>query len=196
MILKFSDYEPPKIDITYNVNNYDYGCLMFCLEFDNWNELLKEIDDNDIYNDESNKYGLEDEPHITILFGFQDNIEFDIKSDIINDIKKLKLPKIKILKPSYFENDEYHVLKYEIQSNELNKMNHYFCKNYEYFNSYPIYLPHITIAYLNKNKSKNYINIFNKWIDKLDIENSKRYFRYTSPNNYDIIYNIDNKINK
>ena len=49
---------------------YEYGCLMLDLSINNWQKLLDCIDEEDIYNgDDAEKYGLETEPHITILYG-------------------------------------------------------------------------------------------------------------------------------
>ena len=83
MITKFSEYQNPNIKILSYDKEYDYGCLMLKTPMENWNKWLSFIDKEDIYNDETGTYGLEYEPHITILYGFLDSKEYDIKIDIL-----------------------------------------------------------------------------------------------------------------
>jgi 2'-5' RNA ligase len=68
---------------------------------------------------------------------------------------------------SLFENDEYDVLKFNVISNDLAKLNKLMKGNFEYTSNYPNYIPHLTIAYLKKGEGKKYI----KNMETLEIEN-------------------------
>ena len=70
-ILKFGQIEDTKI-----------GYLMLYFSFSNWKEFVRNlIKEEDIYDDEENDFGYEDEPHCTILYGLHhyDSIVEDIK---------------------------------------------------------------------------------------------------------------------
>ena len=54
---------------------YEYGCVMLYFDF-NESQLTGIIDDKDIYDDGSGKYGKETEPHVTLLYGLHSNVSF------------------------------------------------------------------------------------------------------------------------
>lgn len=51
----------------------DYGCLMLEVNFNNWDNCLKLVSDDMVYDDDKQSFGKETDPHITILFGFDNN---------------------------------------------------------------------------------------------------------------------------
>jgi len=172
---------------------FESSCLMAGANADfkkSWLKILNLVDKQDIYN--TNGFGLEHNPHITILFGFNDKTtNFE---DIENKLKDFKNPfSIKITGISYFENKEYDVLKLDIESDTLNELNNYFRSNFEYKNDYPVYKPHMTISYLNKGTGKKYTN--KKFVNNLNVKVDK--FLYSRPNEIKITRNIpivqDNK---
>ena len=68
MIRNFSDI------IAINEKKYEFGCLMAELSFQNKNwmtDVLKMVDEADLYKDpaEPDKFGLEYESHVTVLYG-------------------------------------------------------------------------------------------------------------------------------
>lgn len=137
------------------------GCLMAYYEIPKWDELLSEIDPEHLYEgDDPVRFGLEEEPHITILYGF--DLEETNKEDIqsaIDDLGVEPIDDLKIEGIGVFENDDYDVLKITVVSETLSSLNEYFKNNFKYDNEYPEYKPHITIAYLNKGESENYLNM-------------------------------------
>ena len=48
---------------------YKYGCVMLELNIQNWDDLTKSIDPNDVYLPEDPSHGIETDPHVTILYG-------------------------------------------------------------------------------------------------------------------------------
>lgn len=141
----------------------EYGCLMVYLDADKseWDKMQEVIDADDLYDpkDETG-YGLESEPHVTILYGLHSTIE---DKDIEVEINKIKNPKIKLGKVSSFTNKLFDVLKFDIESSDLHKLNKKFCE-FPYTSDYPDYHPHCTAAYLKKGLAEKYIKILNKYL--------------------------------
>jgi hypothetical protein len=54
---------------------YEKSCLMLDFKIDNWSELLNKVSDDKLYNDETNDFGKETEPHCTVLYGFNQGKE-------------------------------------------------------------------------------------------------------------------------
>ncbi len=137
-----------------------FGCLM--LYFDDikiWDKIIDLIPNDIVYGTRNDGYGKENEPHVTVLYGFHDdkvNIE-DIKK--ITD--KIKIPiKVKLDGISIFENKDFDVLKFDISSDELVNLNKKFRENFDYSSDYPDYHPHLTIAYLKKGEGDKIIKQF------------------------------------
>lgn len=148
----------------------EFGCLMVFLDVDTkkWKELQDMIKDEDLYTEEGDDgYGRETEPHVTILYGLHEEIK---DSDIEKDIHKIKEPKIEFKNISAFEN-EYDVLKFDVKSEDLTKLNKTFAE-YPHTNKFPDYHPHCTIAYLKKGKAAEYIKKA-KDLVSMDIKPSK-----------------------
>ena len=112
------------------------------------------IIEDDLYTEEDDdSYGRETEPHVTILYGLHEEIE---DKDIEVDIKEIKTPKIDFKNISSFNNDKFDVLKFDVESKDLTKLNKIFAK-YPNTNKFPDDHPHCTIAYLKSGKAAEYI---------------------------------------
>ncbi len=134
----------------------EYGCLMVYLDVakEDWNNLQDMIDDDDLYIDkEDPSYGRETEPHATVLFGFHADVEDE---DIEKEIDKVKTPKIGFKGISAFSNEKFDVLKFDVDSEDMHKMNAKF-KKFPHTNNFPDYHPHVTIAYLKPKTADKYI---------------------------------------
>lgn len=160
------------------------GCLMVQLDMENWTEFVDNIiDKNDIYDNETNDYGIEYEPHITILYGL------DVETTTIEQLKKYTIPShilqpILFLNISTFENEEFDVVKFNVLSPQLNRMNSLITKNLKYENSYLNYQPHCTLAYVKKGMGKKYaMDLRDKDFTALVKE-----YKYSSPNNEPIYW--------
>ena len=72
--------------ITENRTN-DYGCSMVHFDLPILEMIHKYIDESDVYEDpEDPSYGLEDEPHVTLLFGLHE----EVKDDEVMELSKPK----------------------------------------------------------------------------------------------------------
>jgi 2'-5' RNA ligase len=124
-------------------------------------DLLKNIDDNDLH-----EFGKEKEPHVTVLYGINDSSAYEtIRSDCEkNNVDPIK---IKLSKISVFDNPEFDVLKFDVESADIHKLNKKVCSLVEYENDFPDYHPHCTIAYLKKGLGKKYVDSLKFDVDKV-----------------------------
>ena len=93
--------------------NYNFGCVMLYFEFPEITFLHKMIDEKDIYTEEGdNSFGLEDEPHTTLLNGLHDEVTL---KDVKNVMGEFKFGDLKAHNPSLFQNEKYDVLKFDME---------------------------------------------------------------------------------
>lgn len=132
----------------------NYGCLMIKVPIKNWDTLRTAIKNEDIYTTPDG-YGFETEPHVTILYGFHDNVSpAEIKDAIYNWVKKpLRFTLSKI---GSFQTPIYDVLKFDVDSPDLVKLHELF-KRFPHESTYPEYHPHATISYLKNGTSARYL---------------------------------------
>ena len=128
-----------------------YGCLMAKAE-DGYSQKIidfgKKIIQDSILYTKNNEFGREKEPHITIKYGFEPDLnEIQIRK-ILKDIKPFH---VRVKGLSIFNtNSEYDVVKFDIEFPTLNDLNKK-CSKFPNHDEYPIYRPHLTIAYVQKN---------------------------------------------
>lgn len=138
----------------------DKGCAMLYFNCPEMDKIHSMIDEEDIFDDEDGGFGLENEPHCTLLYGFHDaEVQGD---DVISAIKKMELPEeLELINASLFEND-YDVLKFDVKApnGELHNINKMLTDNYPYSTDFPDYHPHCTIAYIKKGMGKKYVEMF------------------------------------
>jgi len=99
------------------------------------------------------KYGVEDDPHITVLWGI---LTKDVRK-IRKALEDQKGGMVKLSQVGMFESEEYDVLKVTVVSPALRKLNLALKENIENVDSYPTYNPHITLAYLKCGNGEKYI---------------------------------------
>lgn len=142
-------------------STYKYGCAMVFFDFPQMNDIHSKIDKNDIYIEDGDKsFGLEDEPHVTLLYGIHsdevsDDTVFSILKDDLNKLNTLELFEV-----SSFNNDKYDVLKLKADDNILNELNKKL-RSLPHTTDYPDYNAHCTLAYLKSGASDKYIKMFN-----------------------------------
>ena len=136
----------------------EYGCLMLEIKYEGQDDILKIIDKDDLYTAEEG-FGLEKNPHVTILFGFHDNADID---KIKNLTKEHCSEPVEILLKNItmFENVEnkYDVLKFDVKCPKLNELNKVMTDNFDYTSDFPDYHPHTTIAYVKTGTGKKYVS--------------------------------------
>lgn len=134
----------------------EYGAAMVNFKIKDWNKITNIIDKEDIYDKPT--FGVEKNPHVTILYGFHNSVKSDDVKKIIESIIDIKKPiEIEITKISYFEvkGQDYDVVKFDITSPILHKLNKVL-KELPHTSSFPDYHPHMTISYVKKGTAKKY----------------------------------------
>lgn len=99
--------------------------------------------------------GREDEIHVTVLYGLFTTDPTEVE-DIIKKYK-IKPFEVRLSLITAFLNGDQDVLKIDVESNGLHNLHKLLRANLKNDNKYPEYRPHLTIAYLKKGESENYI---------------------------------------
>ena len=127
---------------------YDKGCVMVELQFphNSLEEIQQRIDPNWLYEEQDDdSYGLEDQPHITLLYGLDPRLDPAQITEALGEWKPRS--NYNIHHPSIFQSEKYDVLKYDVRAADLNQANELLCK-LPHQNDYPNYHPHVTIGYV------------------------------------------------
>lgn len=141
--------------------SYSYGCIM---GYFNTGFKDPKIDKKDLYNNDENEYGLEVEPHVTLLYGLlDDKIE---ENEIIQLLQLINCPVVSTNQISLFENEKFDVVKWDIISEELKILNNVFSKTFPFKSDFPDYHAHTTIAYCLPGTGSNYKQKFKTPIEK------------------------------
>lgn len=135
---------------------YEYGCLMIYVKFPNWQAFTNSIDKSILYEPQNERYGIETDPHITILYGIHDNVGDRDVVNLFSDIKKTDFDLI-LKGIDCFKNKDYDVLKLNVKSEKLNQLNN-IAKTLPHTNTFPDYKPHLTIAYLKSGYGDSFSN--------------------------------------
>lgn len=126
--------------INENAGPHSHGCIMGFITDD---LPQVSIDSNNLFKPET--HGLEKEPHVTLLYGLMPEADTD---EVLNFLKCLKNPEIKLTEISLFEKDDCDVVKFDVESDLLFIMNKMCTMMFPYETEYPDYHPHVTIAYV------------------------------------------------
>lgn len=153
---------------------YDKDCVLLLTPNNLWDDELDLILDEDLYK-EGDKYGKENESHITLLYGLLPGKYNDTQIyGILFPYTKINYT---ITGIGVFENEDkpYDVVKFDIQSDDCNAINEEL-KKLPYQNDFPEYHPHITLAYVKKGLGDKYKTIFgNRYFDEPRVVNENRY---------------------
>ena len=169
-----------------STSNYNYGCVMLYFNFPELSKIQDYINPEDIYEEEGDhSYGLEDEPHTTLLYGLHEQVSDD---DIKKVLSNYTFSTCKVYDISTFNNPKYDVLKFNVKGKNLHKCNAAL-KQYPYTSDFPDYHPHLTIGYLQPGSGKKYIDKFKD----IEFELLPKYAVYSKPsgNKLKIKINID-----
>lgn len=133
-----------------------FGCMMFYFKLPGWYKYLLEFDKDDIYDNKDYDYGLEIEPHTTLMFGLHlDEVKHE---DVIKWFEGIKKFKGKLTDITIFENDdaEYDVVKFDVKAKKLEEFRKEVEKKFPNTQTFDEYHPHATLAYVKKGKGKKY----------------------------------------
>jgi 2'-5' RNA ligase len=130
-----------------------YGCLMAALTIKGWSKLHALIDPEDIYGTKEEGFGKETNPHVTVLFGFHDSPDVAEKLQaLLPTTGPIEVPLVRL---SHFETPNYDVVKFEVVSEDLKRLNKWCAEHFPYTSEYA-YNPHVTLCYVKKGTGKKY----------------------------------------
>jgi 2'-5' RNA ligase/DNA polymerase III epsilon subunit-like protein len=146
------------------INGYDYGCVMIDVPVKNWNEIISWIDPEDLYEVEGENYGIQERPHLTLLYGLHKEVTPDMVKSIFDNFDgdiEVEVNGIDI-----FENEKFDVVKFNIKLTESLKWLNSKLSELPNSNEYPDYKPHITIGYVKSGMGKKYVKPDYKYVVK------------------------------
>jgi len=138
------------------VSKYQYGCVMIDFNFENWKELSSNIDKNDIYEKEGENYGIVPRAHLTLFYGLHSEV---LDEQVISCFDGFKLDDfvIEIDGITTFENPEFDVVKLNVILTDVLKEVNSRLSKLPNGNRFPVYKPHITIAYTKSGTAHKYV---------------------------------------
>lgn len=137
---------------------YNYSCLMVNLPKELSSDIIqwgkKHISDKLLVDDDKKSMGREDEIHITLFYG----IKSADPKESFKILKKEKPFEVRLGLINLFKDkDDYDVIKIQVESPDLERLHYDIEDKIDNANSYPTYIPHITIAYVKKDSYDNLI---------------------------------------
>lgn len=134
--------------------SYSRGCAMVYVEFPEIEGIQSMISKDDIYTESGDRsYGLEDEPHVTLLYGFDLSVK---PNEVFNILDDFNIDEVKLTKVTAFKNEKFDVLKFDVSSDILFDINKKLSE-LPHETDFPDYHPHLTIAYLKPGTADKYI---------------------------------------
>jgi hypothetical protein len=141
----------------------EYGCLMLKINFPGWNNFADSyIKGEDLYDNTKHEYGREHEPHCTVLYGFHEDVDVEKIKQIVQSLKNEII--ITTDKINVFSTKNFDVVKFEVKSPLLTKLNEIMRKNFKYTSNYNDYNAHMTIGYVKPGLGEKYSKNLNKTI--------------------------------
>ena len=161
-----------------------YGCLMGyppAQMQEYFSKFAKNaIKPDSLYIDPNDpSYGYEEDPHVTIKYGFTP----DLTNANIAEILKGAKPFTVILKSlSLFENEKFDVVKFDVEPTEELLELRRRCDVYHSKDTYPEYHPHVTVAYVKK-------GAFTQVRDEINIQFPISRIKYSGANGKKVFMN-------
>jgi len=127
-----------------------------------------------LYTDpEDPTYGYDTEPHVTVKYGFEPDID---RMDVARILKGVAPFLVKLRALNQFNtNPNYDVVKFEVEKHPVLMELRRRCDGYPNTDSYPDYKPHMTLAYVKK-------GAFPHIREGLNIAVPITRFKYSGPN--------------
>jgi 2'-5' RNA ligase len=148
---------------------YKLGCVMVEVPVSNWNEITSIIDKNDLYEVEGENYGIQDNPHLTLLYGLKPNITKEQVEKVLENAIDGEKIEIEIENIGLFENENFDVVKFNIKKTEQLQRLFDSLSELPNENTFPDYNPHMTIAYVKKGLGKKYTKTYSHKVSSNDI---------------------------
>jgi hypothetical protein len=148
---------------------YKLGCVMVEVPVSNWNEITSIINKDDLYEVEGENYGIQDNPHLTLLYGLKPNITKEQVEQVLEKSVDGEKIEIEIENIGLFENDNFDVVKFNIKKTEQLQKLFDSLSELPNENTFPDYKPHMTIAYVKKGLGKKYTKPYSHKVSSNDI---------------------------
>lgn len=165
-LLDCKDEEPRCVD-----HKHQYSCVQYNLptmiaqKVIDWGSV--NIPDDILYSPpDDNTYGRESLIHCTVFFGLHTDSATPILFLLENESPFL----IRLGQMSCFSNDRFDVVKIEVWSEDLLRLHNKLGSCLHCTEKFKNYIPHITVAYLNKGEGSKFIgnNTFNRMTMRVD----------------------------
>lgn len=139
-------------------DDYQFGCLMLDLSIAGWDALTGFIPEADLYQPGNPMYGRQAAPHCTVLYGFHHapGLGEELLASLPVDRPRLSAGGVIATGCGIFENVNYDVVKLNLKSVELDRLNRWCKEHYAFTSSFPDYHPHATLAYVKPGKGAAY----------------------------------------
>lgn len=136
---------------------YTKGCVMLDFDFPEISGIHNSINPKDVYENPSDPtYGLEINPHTTLLYGLDEGIT---PREIKEALEGFVFGECVVHNILIFEKEDYDVLKFEVKGKDLHESN-ILLTQFPHENKFPDYNPHLTIAYLKPGTGQKYVSLF------------------------------------
>lgn len=143
------------VDGADNADADSYGCILVRLPRDAADSIFRlqaRIADEDFAPD-----GPETNPHVTVLYGLEDDTPTRIQQVVReNGLRPFTL---RLGRLSYFSADEFDVLKIDVPDLSIRGLHNIFAERLEHVQTYPQYMPHITVAYVLPGTAEKYVGL-------------------------------------
>ena len=117
-------------------------------------EIQSKINEDELYIEKDNNfYGLEKNPHVTLVPCLDNDVDLDKLKDYLDDISEYG---IVLTDLSKFECENFDVLKCSVACDKLKETNKKIVKDFETHSEYT-YSPHLTIAYMKHGMADKYL---------------------------------------
>lgn len=162
----------------------EYGCLMAMVSPTVGPHIVKfgrtAIPQSIIYNKpDDTSYGYEDEPHITLKYGYAPDLT---NSDLATILQGIKPFNVILHALSQFNNDEFDVIKFDAESPVLRELRARADK-FPNQDKFPDYKPHLTLGYI---KPKSFAHTKQNLKFTVPIHG----FKYSGANGQKLIINL------
>jgi hypothetical protein len=145
-------------------SKYKHGCLMVKVSVEKWDGYLEMIGEENLYiNENDPSYGFVETPHVSILYGLDDDCSDTYMEQVKQFVENIKCElkdgiQISTSQISIFDKaEEYDVVKFDAESDVLHVLNTMMRNTFPHTEYFKDYHPHITIAYVKAGKGKDYI---------------------------------------
>lgn len=141
-----------------NHTKHEFACAMLYFELPDIAYIHALIDDNDVYIGEDDTFGLEGNPHVSLLMGLHGCVSGEA---VVATIQEYYIPEVCIGNVSTFpsrDDCDFEILKFDVQCDILYLINEKLREVYPYTTPFS-YHPHCTIAYLKKGAAVKYVEL-------------------------------------